>query len=123
MKVFISQPMKGLTDQEIKEIRGKAIIELGKHFEEFDTIDSFIEGKPPKNANEAIWYLGKSIEKLAEADLVLFLPGWHETRGCSVEHETALRYHIKKAYMHFDYVGNLKLDVGNLKLDMDEEEV
>lgn len=49
MKVFISQPMKGLTDDEIKANRKKAIdlITL-KYNGDVEFIDSFIEGNVPK---------------------------------------------------------------------------
>lgn len=41
MKLFISQPMRDKTDEEIKEEREKIIKEVEKLFGEVEVIDSF----------------------------------------------------------------------------------
>lgn len=63
-KIFISQPMNDLTDEQIKENRANAIKGLEKFMmgEEFEIIDSFFE-KAPLDA-KPLWFLGKSIELL-----------------------------------------------------------
>ena len=69
MKVFISLPMHGRTDEEIKE-EMKRGVEYLKNFyknEEVELIDTFIDlGDAPRLA-----YLGRSIQLMADADLVL----------------------------------------------------
>lgn len=93
-KLFISQPMKGKTDEEIKAERYRAIMEaealLG---EEVEVIDSFFE-KAPVNV-KPLWFLGKSIELLSAADVAYFAKDWEKFRGCKIEHEAALEYGIK----------------------------
>ena len=37
--------------------------------EELELIDSYIEDNPPKDSKEAVWYLGESLKKLAQADV------------------------------------------------------
>ena len=74
-KLFISQPMRGLTDEEIGEP-----IEL---------IDSFFEDFKPIG-NIPVAYLGKSISLLATADVAYFGEGWKDARGCKIEHEVAV---------------------------------
>lgn len=97
-KVFISQPMGGLTDDEILKTRDEAKLYLeilvGKPLE---IIDSFIEEKPVniKNDSIGVWYLGKSIQLLAQADMVYFCDGWDKARGCRMEHEIAKQYGLK----------------------------
>lgn len=93
MKVFISQPMKGLTDDEIKANRKKAIdlITL-KYNGDVEFIDSFIEEDAPKINNIATYYLGKSIETMADAEAVAFLPGYEKARGCMIEYNVARSY-------------------------------
>lgn len=95
MKVFISQPMKGKTDEEILEVRNQTIKTVNQMFkdEEVEIIDSFFEGAPVDA--KPLWFLGKSLELLSTADLAVFVPGWNEMRGCKIEHTCAVEYGIK----------------------------
>ena len=65
-KLFVSVPMKGRTEKEIKasiqKMKKTAEIYEG---EELELIDSYIDDNPPKDSKEAIWYLGESLKKLA----------------------------------------------------------
>lgn len=92
-KLFISQPMAGKTDVEIKHEREKIIKEVTKRFGEVTVIDTFIESAPP--CVNSLWYLGKSIEFLSKADYAYFAKGWKNYRGCRIEHECAVQYGIK----------------------------
>ena len=79
-KLFISQPMRGKTDEVIKAERAKAIQSAEEIVgEPVEVIDSFFE-KAPANA-KPLWFLGKSLELLADADVAYFAPGWKEARG------------------------------------------
>lgn len=42
-----------------------------------------------------LWWLGKSIELLAQADVAYFVKGWNKARGCLIENECAFRYGVK----------------------------
>ena len=67
-KLFISQPMKGKTDEAIKEERQQAIREAEQAVgEPVEVIDSFFEGAPADA--KPLWFLGKSLELLAQADI------------------------------------------------------
>jgi len=94
-KLFISQPMRDKTDEEILEIR-KQIVEDVKELlgEDVEVIDSFIEKNAPDKSNPGLWYLGKSIEFLSTADCTYFGEGWKEYRGCKIEHECAVQYGV-----------------------------
>ena len=74
-KIFISQPMADLTNEEILKRREEAVkkLEGSMDGEEFIVIDSFFE-KAPTYA-KPLWFLGKSLELLSDADYVLFLDG------------------------------------------------
>lgn len=93
-KLFISQPMKDKTDNQIKEERMKAIKEaealLGASVE---VIDSFFETAPAEA--KPLWFLGKSLELLSDADAAYFAKGWKEARGCKIEHDSAIAYGIR----------------------------
>lgn len=91
MKAFISQPMRGKTDEEISKEREKAIASLKeKYGEDIEIIDSFFE-KAPVNA-KPLWFLGKSIQLLADADVAYFCKGWETARGCKIENTCAIEY-------------------------------
>lgn len=90
-KLFISQPMRGKSNEEIKFARNEAVVRarnIAK--EEVVVIDSFFEDAPVDA--KPLWFLGKSIELLAQADYVYFAEGWDNARGCIIEHECASRY-------------------------------
>lgn len=99
MKVMISQPMRGKTEEQIREER-KAIIEKfnNMHIEVIDTI--FID-EPPKDCNVAVYYLGKSISAMKDIDAIYMDDGWREARGCRIEHQVAKEYGIKILYNDF----------------------
>lgn len=88
-KIMISQPMRGKTNEEIRKEREhlvKAIESNG------DIVLDTIFDEAPKNVDEAIWFLSKSIEYLAQVDVIFFMKGWEKARGCKIEHEVAIEY-------------------------------
>ena len=94
-KLFISQPMKGKTDEQILAEREQAI-EAAKELvgEEVEIIDSFFQAAPADA--KPLWFLGKSLELLSSADVAYFAPGWNQFRGCKIEHECAVQYGIDR---------------------------
>lgn len=72
-KLFISQPMKGKSDEDILAERQKAIKSAEEKIgEPVEVIDSFFQ-EAPVDA-KPLWFLGKSLELLA----VVFCPViWH----------------------------------------------
>ena len=92
-KLFISQPMRGKTEEEILEVRAQAIQSAERVMgEKVEVIDSFIKGAPA--AAKPLWFLGESIKLLAKADVAYFAEGWEEARGCRIERECAEEYGI-----------------------------
>lgn len=92
-KLFISQPMRGKTDEEIRTERTKAIQCVEKIVGgPVEVIDSFFE-KAPANA-KPLWFLGKSLQMMSDADIAYFASGWQDTRGCWIEYMCAIRYDI-----------------------------
>lgn len=90
-KLFISQPMNGKSDEEIKKERNDALLEaVAVCGEEVELIDSFFESAP--HDAKPLWFLGKSLELLSTADIVYFASGWESARGCKIEHECAVAY-------------------------------
>lgn len=90
MKIFISQPMKDLSEEEIRHNREKAIKKIKSLYgDDAEIIDSFIDGE-----GTPLWYIGKSIELLSTADIAYFLKGWNTARGCRIEYMCADNYGI-----------------------------
>lgn len=92
-KLFISQPMKGKTDEEILEERKKAVRSAERQLgEPIEVIDSFFQSAPADA--KPLWFLGKSLELLSGADIAYFAKGWQEARGCRIENTCAIKYGI-----------------------------
>ena len=92
-KLFISQPMNGLSDEQVLQERGAAISKakalLG---EDVAPLETFFDDFGP--AAKPLDYLARSIEFLAKADVAIFAPGWQNARGCRIEHQCAEDYGI-----------------------------
>lgn len=92
-KLFISQPMKGKSDDEILAERSNAIQSARDSVnDEIEVIDSFFQGALAEA--KPLWYLGESLKLLATADIAYFAPGWNEARGCKIENACAKEYGI-----------------------------
>jgi hypothetical protein len=91
MKAVISQPMRGKTEEQIRSERAGTVAELsGRGYEVADTVfpDFTNQGNVP------LKYLARSIEAIADADLVYFMPGWKEARGCRIERRCCDEYGV-----------------------------
>ena len=104
-KLFVSVPMKGRTEEEIKASiqKMKKVAEIYEG-EELELIDSYIEDNPPKDSREAVWYLGESLKKLALADVFIGICESYDWNGCSIEMGTANKYGIKTYTIPVRYV-------------------
>ena len=96
MKIMISQPMRGKSIEQVKSERIDIVNALeNMGFEIIDTVF----GNPIQNdENEAINNLAESIKCIAKADIIYFMIGWEQSRGCRIEHEVAVQYGKKIIY-------------------------
>ena len=92
MKYFISQPMNGKTGEEINAKRKEVETAILEQEPDAEILDSFFEGAP--HDAKPLWFLGKSLEILSNADIAYFCEGWENARGCKLENECALAYGI-----------------------------
>lgn len=93
-KLFISQPMKGKSNEEILREREEAIAKAKEYvLDDVEVIDSFFENAP--HDARPLWYLGESLKLLSTADFAYFAKGWEDARGCKIEHDCAEQYGIK----------------------------
>lgn len=100
MKAMISQPMAGLTNEQIVEAREAAIKALtDAGYEVVNTLftdewynkDNMIERGV---VQIPVCFLAKSVENMSLCDAVYFVNGWQNARGCRIEHSIAEAYGI-----------------------------
>ena len=117
MKVFISQPMNGRSDEVIKEEREEIIRVVKEYYgkiigeTDIEIIDSFFEDFNVDEGAGPIWYLGKSIMMMDKADVVVFANNWSLARGCNFEHDIAVEY---EKHVEFYWVMQKQLSEQNL---------
>lgn len=112
-KIFLSLPMSGRSDEEIRaQIEEmKAEFLLKNPFddgEEIKFVDNFdfnphegVLGLTSKFVKtEPLLYLGNAIQKMAYVDGVYFGSGWTNARGCQIEREVAYTYSIPCYIFH-----------------------
>jgi len=94
LKIFISQETKNLSEEQILERRSEIVEFLETQFSEFEVLDnvSILDKNELQN-------LGKSIEILSEADLVVFDTGWYNSRDCLIEFKCCNLYGIKMLFI------------------------
>lgn len=96
MKIMISQPMKGKSEEEIRNERQKVVENL-KNLK-WEVVDTIFAEEAPKDCDTALYYLSKSIEAIGRVDAVMFMNGWEKARGCQIEHDICLQYHKPTIY-------------------------
>lgn len=115
-KLFISLPMNGIGEQDILLTR-QTIYDAMKEVGDFELLETYFRDDPPllDGVPNRLWYLGRSVSDLGQADLVIFAPGWTTAKGCVVEHLICEIYKIP--YIHWAETtdGVIKLMAGNVR--------
>jgi hypothetical protein len=102
--VFISQPMRGKSEEEIKAERAAAVAAVEAKFGRggATVIDSYRpewEEEFKESSEKRVFFLGKSISLLSEADVAVFCKGWADASGCRMEEAIAREYDIERLYL------------------------
>jgi len=103
-KIMISQPMNGLTEDQIVETRNR-FLQFAKK-EGLEVINTYFQdGWCSKDAMAErgvvqipLCFLAMSIESMSLCHKVYFAKGWENARGCKIEHEVALQYGLEIIY-------------------------
>lgn len=98
-KLFVSVPMNGRTEEAIRhsieEMHKIAEIAFG---EKLEVIDRYFESDDMAVKHWPIYYLGKSIQAMANADYFIGIESWYDEiypcRGCDTERIVARYYDI-----------------------------
>lgn len=99
LKIFIAQPMSGVPDEEVEKIREHVTkLMLDKYGSYIEILDQFHvpEEEMPDEllARPGIHLLGRSIQFLADVDLVVFVGDFLHAKGCCVELAVCKEYDI-----------------------------
>ena len=94
--LFISQPMSGLTHEEIMKVRTEATQYIESKYPDDNIIVlpsyQIVEPNVTYNAISAVNLLGNAISMMGGANIVYFVPGWRDSKGCQIENEVARRW-------------------------------
>ena len=96
-KIFIAQPMNEVPTEEVEKRRNE-LMNIAKRYMEKDgiTVEFIDQFHLPEIPNgQRLHYLGRSIQLLADADLVVFSRDYKNAKGCIIEKEICDRYGIK----------------------------
>jgi hypothetical protein len=103
-KIMISQPMNGLTEEQIINAQNK-FLEYAKK-ENLEAINTYFKDEWYSQDSMSlrgivqipVCFLAKSIENMSLCHKVYFAKGWENARGCKIEHEVALQYGLEIIY-------------------------
>ncbi len=108
MNIFIAQPMTGIPNESIENTRNKLIkLCQSEYGEKINILDQFhLPDDIPEDyecsIEKQIYLLGRSIQILAKADIVVMPVSFKMSNGCCVEHEICTTYGIPIRY-YYDY--------------------
>ena len=105
-KLFVSCPMRGRTEEAIKDTMERMHkIAEAVFGEELEVLPTYFENDPPECVNQRLWYLGESIKKMSEADYFI---GIYDTEkeydGCLIENYTAKLYNLRRYSVSIEYI-------------------
>ena len=104
-KLFISCPMKGRTEENIRDSMERMHKIAESTFgEELELIPSYIEHTPPVDCKQDVWHLGESIKLMAEADYFIGVGCVWAFTDCYLEYKVAHEYGIPYVNVDMRYV-------------------
>lgn len=102
-KVFISLGMSGRDDKDVEKDIDR-LLALYKRYTGLDNVTCLHNLKQleptdtsvniTENSNLRLVYLGRAIQNIGNAKVIVFAKDWKKHIGCIVEHEVAIRYNI-----------------------------
>lgn len=121
-KLFISCPMRGRTEENIKksmeDMHKLAEIMFG---EKLEVLNGIIAEEAPECKQERIWYLGKSIENMSQADYFIGIEYYDMWSGCAVECRVARDYGIPTRVVNIGDLNSLQdcIEIENKRWEME----
>lgn len=78
-KLFVVQPIWGINEEEVYAVRMSILKTMGE--DEYELLYNYKYTDAPFEITE-LWHLGRSIQHLDQADVVVFAPGWRNDDSC-----------------------------------------
>lgn len=100
MKVYISQPMAGLTKEQIEIDRENGIKVARIYYPDCEILPTYFEDYDTSKFTP-LEYMAKCTEFMNQADICLFLPCYYQSAGCRLEDHMAQVYGVKRMYLDF----------------------
>ena len=96
IKVFISQKMHGLSEEDVMKTRKEITSYLKSKYidNDIEIVDNYHHNDAPIEAGR-LWHLGRSIQQLGECDAIYFAKDAIDSNGGMVELLIAKLYGIK----------------------------
>lgn len=114
LKVFLSFPMKGRTNEQIAySISQLSILARVLYGDDIEIVDNFCDVEPVEGADIHMLRIAEAIRKLAYCDVILYPVEYWDYRGCKVEVTTW------EAYKGNNPAYKVKYNVGYI-MDADE---
>ena len=107
-KLFISCPMKGRTKENIENTM-KKMHEIAEctFDQKLEIINSYIYDEGiSDDLNKRVYFLGKSIQLMSQADYFIGIKAPHDWIGCLIETIVAYSYDIEHSVVDADIVMN-----------------
>ena len=95
MKIFVSQPMQGLNEEQIEAAFQQAANDIrnrvasGEQVEILSTRKYELPYELRKGRNQRMCYWSHALQVLSMADALYMCPGWQNAAGCTVEFNAA----------------------------------
>lgn len=96
MKIFIVQPMRGRSSDEINHERVLAASWAMCSYPNAEIVNMEMVAYLPINK---LYALSLDLGRMSLADVVIFLPGWKGARGCRIMHDCAKAYEKETVYV------------------------
>lgn len=91
MKIFVSQPMQGLSEEQIEAVYQEAARDIRSRMKPDVPVEILSTRKYElpyelrKGRNERLCYWSHALQVLSMADAIYLCPGWQKAAGCTVE--------------------------------------
>jgi len=105
INLYISQPMTGLTINEIMKQRDDAVDRLFNNIlkaddcecdliDRINVMDENLQLDKDPETTKPLNYLGYDVDLMANIDLCYFVEGWQNSKGCNIEYQICKEYKI-----------------------------
>lgn len=95
-KLFISQPMTGVSIDAFNANRERILRKYEKYFKncDYEVINPYTRDDAPEDADK-LWYLGRALMDIGSADIVIFAKNADTAKGCIIERMVCELYNIE----------------------------